>query len=537
MFHKLPEKYIEELPHKFTCPYCYEPNAMAIAASTLVRDYLLTRLDWADELHLGKMFGVLIVERNDGTIGFVAAYSGNIDGRNDHQYFVPPIFDCQNPNGHFKQEEEAISSINRQIENIEVDSHYLTLIKSLDDIIYNSKKDIDTIRKTYQQHKILRAEERKRGVSAERVAELIRESQFEKAELKRIEHRWAKLIDEKNEQIALINNKISALRQERKEKSETLQNWLFEQYRVANGRGEYRNLKNIFIDSRNCLPPGGAGECCAPKMLQFAYANCLRPVAMAEFWVGDSPIGEIRRDGEFYPACHSKCEPILNYMLEGVDIEENRLKIKPVKELAKIYEDDSLIIVNKPEGLLSVPGKESSDSVYARLKKQCAYNEVFIVHRLDMATSGLLVVAKSREIYVAMQRKFAEREVQKRYVAIVCGNPQNDFGLIDLPLRLNPQDRPLQVVDKEHGKQAQTRYKVIEHNQQTGTTRVEFYPITGRTHQLRVHSAYAEGLNCPIKGDVLYGSPSDRLYLHAEMIQFVHPKTNRIVKFEVKADF
>jgi tRNA pseudouridine32 synthase / 23S rRNA pseudouridine746 synthase len=259
---------------------------------------------------------------------------------------------------------------------------------------------------------------------------------------------------------------------------------------------------------------------------------------MAEFWWGVSPKSEIRKHGQFYPACRGKCEPILAHMLDGLDVEKNPMLTNHAegKEIEIIYEDDSILVINKPAEFLSVPGKNVEDSVLARIKNKLPEaTGPLIVHRLDMSTSGLILIAKNKEVHKDLQNQFIERTVKKQYVALLEGIVSKDEGLIDLPLRVDLDNRPYQIVCYEYGKSAQTKWKVIERlNDQT---KVNFYPITGRTHQLRVHAAHKFGLNTPIVGDDLYGSREKRLYLHAESIEFIHPVSKKTLKVQVEPDF
>lgn len=345
-----------------------------------------------------------------------------------------------------------------------------------------------------------------------------------------------------------FETEIEQLKTERKERSAALQRKLFGQFRMLNARGEVKDLYTIFEQTVQKVPPAGAGECALPKLLQYAYLHQLKPLAMAEFWWGDSPKNEIRHHGYYYPSCKGKCEPILQHMLQGLEVDENPLlnSIHEDEELEIVYEDEWLVVVNKPTGMLSVPGKEEDrDSVYHRLKKK--YPDAtgpMIVHRLDMATSGLLLVAKTKEVHQHLQAQFASRSIKKRYVAVLDGAtatvektalPPGRTGRIELPLCLNPLDRPRQIVSREHGKEAITEYRIISESEKH--IRIAFYPLTGRTHQLRVHAAHPEGLGCPILGDELYGKKADRLYLHAEYIEFRHPISGKILRIQKEADF
>ena len=332
---------------------------------------------------------------------------------------------------------------------------------------------------------------------------------------------------------------IETLKEERKQRSIALQQWIFEQFRLRNARSEEQDIYSIFTQTAHRNPPAGTGECAAPKLLQYAYLNNLQPLAMAEFWWGDSPKGEIRRHGHYYPACRHKCEPILNFMLQGLEVEPNPLLTSntDATQLETVYEDDYLLVVNKPAGMLSVPGKTGQASVLTLLQER--YPDAtgpILVHRLDMATSGLLLAAKDKDTHALLQKQFEGRTVKKRYIALLESIPQAEpKGFIRLPLRPDFDNRPLQMVCYEYGKPAVTRYEIMD--TENDRTRMAFYPETGRTHQLRVHAAHPEGLNCPIVGDPLYGQPADRLYLHAERLEFRHPITDKRMQIIKEAPF
>ena len=414
----------------------------------------------------GKMFGVLVVEEGDrsqetgvrNAYGFLAAYSGLLEGRNDWDYFVPPVYDAQQPDGYFKTREREI-------------------MQSAD----------------------------------------------------------------------------------HKELSQELQLWLFRQYRLLNARGETKDLVEIWQDYHSAprirekypLPPGGTGDCCAPKLLQYAYQHDLKPVCMAEFWCGESPKSLIRYHGQFYPACSGKCKPVLAWMLQGLDVDPNPDEQGYQHLVPKIvWEDDAMAVVDKPSGMLSMPGKIDEYSVATWAQEK--WPGAMVVHRLDMQTSGILLVAKTEEAYHQLQAQFEVRSVKKKYLAIVEGVPEKEHGVIDLPLCSDPLNRPLQIVDYEHGKRAITEYRVLP--SVTGGrffcytadvtkepspcyTLLALWPHTGRTHQLRVHCAHQEGLGCPIVGDELYGRKADRLYLQAQAIAFDHPVTGKRMHFELKEGF
>ena len=527
------------LPDKFTYPFHYTPHPLCVMAADEVQVYLQHQAQWQDELQQGKMFGVLIVQTTEGEIGYLAAFSGILAGKNIHPYFVPPIYDLLQPDGFFKKEEEHISVINHRIRELEEDTSYQKCRQALEEETARCSQLLSQAKAKLKAAKELRDRRRQtEQLSESEQAAMIRESQFQKAELKRLERSLKEHLSSLQKETDTYVSQIEALKNERKSRSATLQQQLFEQFRLLNARGEAKDLCSIFAHTVHKIPPAGAGGCAAPKLLQYAYFHHYRPVAMAEFWWGDSPKAEIRHHGHYYPACKGKCEPILGHMLQGLEVEENPLLEDNHRTtvLDIIYEDDYLLIVNKPAGMLSVPGKETADSVYSRIRH--LYPDAtgpLVVHRLDMATSGLLLIAKTKEVHQNLQAQFSNRSIKKRYTALLEGIVSNEEGTIDLPLCLNPLDRPRQIVDKEHGKPAITRYRVLARTE--SQTLVAFYPLTGRTHQLRVHSAHSLGLHCPIKGDELYGSKADRLYLHAESLEFTHPVSKEKVTIEVKADF
>lgn len=529
------------LPERFTYPFCYTPHPLCILAAKEVQSYLTRQTAWKDELRQGKMFGVLIVQTEHGETGYLAAFSGILAGKNLHPFFVPPVYDLLQPQGFFKIEEENISSINRNIRQLENDKAYAALSAELARTIQSAEDILATAKAQLKEAKTAREQRRKeKELNAQEEAELIRESQFQKAEYKRLERSWKARITTLQTQTEDWEKRISALKSERKTRSAALQQKLFEQFGMLNYRGELKNLCEIFGQTVHKTPPAGAGECAAPKLLQQAYLHGWKPIAMAEFWWGDSPKTEIRHHGHYYPACKGKCEPILQHMLQGLQVEENpmlkRMQV-PSQNLEIVYEDPWLSVINKPAGMLSVPGKEDAVSVYSLMREQ--YPEAdgpLTVHRLDMATSGLMLIAKTKRVHQNLQAQFKNRLVRKRYVALLEGIVPKDKDTVDLPLCLNPLDRPRQMVHTEHGKPAITDYQVLE-RLDGKRTRIAFYPRTGRTHQLRIHAAHPLGLHCPIIGDELYGEKADRLYLHAEYLEFTHPITGETVRITKEAEF
>lgn len=489
----------------------------------------------------GKMFGVLVVAKEDTqvsenqqntTLYYLAAFSGQLYDKSVLPGFVPPVFDFLDPDGYFKQHEAEITAINQEINGLESDSLYIESRKKYQRLQADAEVAIAAAKQKMLEAKTKRdAERSQRMLSAAEEAAFVKESQFLKAELRREKKRWSEAIAEAKAEVDVYEQRIDELANRRKTMSEALQNWLFEHFVMVNYAGERRNLLDIFRGTVQQLPPSGTGECCEPKLLQYAYTHGLRPIQMAMFWWGKSPEGEIRHHLHYYPACSGKCKPVLTYMLPP-----EVLAAQPQRTLAEqleiVYEDGDLWVVNKPSGMLSVPGKSHHESVISILQERCQDGETpLVVHRLDMDTSGLLVVAKHKTAHYRLQKQFRDREIHKTYVAVLDGDPLpiGGEGRIELPLSSDLMHRPFQMVDKEHGKPAITEYLVVDEHV------VELHPLTGRTHQLRVHCAHAEGLGRPIQGDNLYGRRADRLYLHAARIAFAHPMSGEEMVFERKS--
>lgn len=528
------------LPERFTYPFCYTPHPLCVMAAEEVQNHLSKQSDWQEELSQGKMFGVLIVQTEDGSIGYLTAFSGILAGKNIHPYFVPPVYDLLQPQGFFKIEEENISAINRRIRRLEEDKKYIDLRSNLTQTTQSAQDALSIAKIQLKEAKEKRELLRKTGqLDAKEEADLIRESQFQKAEYKRLERSWKDKIASLQVEAGNWEKQIQELKAERKVRSAALQQQLFEQFRMLNYRGEVKTLRDIFEQTVHKTPPAGAGECAAPKLLQQAYLHHWKPIAMAEFWWGNSPKNEVRHHGYYYPACKGKCEPILRHMLQGLEVEANPMQQEAERgneKLNIVYEDQWLLIINKPAGMLSVPGKERQTSIYDLARE--AYPEAegpMIVHRLDMATSGLLIIAKDKKTHQHLQAQFKNRSIRKKYIALLDGIVPEDESTIELPLCPNPLDRPRQMVDTQYGKPAITYYQVLERTDKY--TRIAFYPHTGRTHQLRVHAAHPSGLHCPIIGDELYGKKDKRLYLHAESIEFTHPVNGQSMCVTEKADF
>lgn len=538
-------------PEVFTFPFYYEPHPLSIIAAKELQEYLETQNDFQHNfglnknqagLVIGKMFGILVCKNDSGQLGYLWAFSGKLADSNHHKRFVPPVFDMLKTDGFFKKEEQHLNQLNRDIEKLEKAEAYQQALKTLKKVEEDALADLE---KQKQRIKTLKKERDAKRLKLpvtihpnelENIEKsMSEESRRESILLKKMTKYWNYKKTEALANVQYFEKEINQLKTERRQKSAELQQKLFDHYVFLNQFGKEKSIGEIF----NNNPPAGAGECAAPKLLHYAYSNRLKPIAMAEFWWGQSPASEVRKHKQFYPACKSKCEPILmNHMLEGLMMEANPFEqdFDEIQNPQIIYEDEVMLAVNKPAEFLSVPGKTISDSVYNRIKK--LYPNAtgpLIVHRLDMSTSGIMLIAKNEETYVNLQKQFIQRKVQKRYVAVLDGILKNPSGLIDLPLRVDLDDRPRQLVCYEYGKTAQTRWEVVEiKNKQT---RVYFYPITGRTHQLRVHAAHQSGLQLPIVGDDLYGKKADRLHLHAESIRFVHPVTKEEMTLSVALEF
>ena len=542
-----------ELPEKFTFPFYYEPHSLAKLAAKELQIYLESQTDFTHnfgfdanetENPIGKMFGVLVVKNKTGQLGYLAAFSGKLEDESCPEPFVPPVFDLRTPNSFYRKGEQEIENINQQLTTLKNDPKYLHLKKIVKKKSKEIEEDLALQRRKMKRSKKerkLRKNEAFQNIAAKDFAilttKLAQESFNDQFFYKELLAYYTHQTDQNRKELLSFETQIATLKKLRKETSALLQKTLFEKFQFLNSKKEPKALIDIF-NNPEIKPPAGSGECAAPKLLQFAYKNELTPICMAEFWWGISPNSDIKKHQNFYPACQGRCKPILAHMLDGIPVDENLLlkEISTDKALEIIYEDDALIVVNKPAEFLSVPGKEINDSIYTRIKEQ--YPDAtgpLIVHRLDMSTSGILLLTKTKEANKVLQSQFIKRTIQKRYIALLDGDVLGDKGKINLPLRLDVNDRPKQLVCFEHGKNAQTIWEVI--NREQGKTRVYLYPITGRTHQLRVHAAHKKGLNHPILGDDLYGTKQDRLHLHAEFIAFSHPTTDEKMSFRVPPGF
>ena len=584
MIHFYPEDFIFEEPQEFTDPFRYVPHPLVRFAASEV----IARIDADPNLRVafseGKMLGVLVCsatisdDKHDGsqsrsmgvcstrpsclsstakgTICYIAAFSGTIDGRSQIDGFVPPIYDLTIPDGYFKMREAEISAINLRIEQILKSQELSALRQALTDAGQDRDRQFSLMRASMKAAKKKREETRSLCTDPSVVERLVKESQFEKAEARRLKLSWKACIGQIQSQIDGLLEEVEALKKERASMSDRLQDWIFRQYIVHNALGEEASIADIFSESA-LTPPGGTGECAAPKLLEYAFRHGLRPLAMGEFWYGKSPDTAVRSHGKFYPSCTSKCGPLLKFMLKGSSRSNSTAEFSPARKFVIVYEDDSVIVVEKPSGMPSVPGLDGKESLLEQLSaisdKRTESKHLYPVHRLDMDTSGIMVFAKTPEAAVNLRKQFEEHSVRKTYMARVCsgeipeGAPKEihlvtNAGHIDLPLSADYDERPRQKVDFKQGKPAHTEYQVVKEHHD-GTADLLLYPYTGRTHQLRVHCAHHLGLGRPIVGDFLYGghhtlipdeshTPHEpRLHLHALSISFRHPVTSELLTF------
>lgn len=526
-------------PEAFTWPFHYVPHQLSVIAAEEVKQFLAMRPEWGEEIARGKMFGVLVVEDSEGRLGYLAAFSGNLAGSNLHEYFVPPIYDMLQPGDFFRRGEAEITAINNNISRIEQSVEYISGKQDLEAATADAERQLAELKSVLAERKTMRDIRRNAGEDKDM---LILESQRDNADLQRLKRKLKEYVATCAERCNVFVAELTKLKDERQRRSYLLQMQLFEQFRILNGRGEIKTLVELFAPTAQGVPPAGAGECAAPKLLQYAFLKSYKPIAMAEFWQGASPRGEVRHHDAFYPACNGKCKPILSFMLEGLNVEQNPLCNIVPSEPHILWEDRWLVAIDKPCGMLSVEGKSGVRSVQDWFSER--YPDLLgpnIIHRLDQSTSGILILAKDKATHKAMQEQFVKRTVKKRYTALLRGVVVEDCGTIDLPMRLDYDNRPRQMVAAD-GKRAVTEYRVLSRD--GARTRVEFYPITGRTHQLRLHSAHRLGLNAPIVGDEIYGvvgagdtSAVSRLCLHASYLAFTHPHTGEEITISSPAEF
>ncbi|HEU0030649.1 MAG TPA: RluA family pseudouridine synthase [Kofleriaceae bacterium] len=514
-----------ELPDVLASPFAHgEPHPLARRAADETFA-IVQRLDVGLERD-GKMFGVLVVADRDGRIGYLRAFSGMLAGSWLVDGFAPPVFDREVRDAVWLAGERELDALTAELAAHDHEAEPRRRARAA--LQARHAAELDELRARHRANREARSQQRAHAADAHALDQL---SRGDKAERRRLLARHADELRPMTDEVARLDAEARRLVDERTARSQALFDHVIDSYVLANARGERARLRDVFAPE---LPPGGAGDCAAPKLLAAAYRERLRPLALAEIWWGASPATGGRHHGRCYPACRGKCGPVLGFMLQGLAVER-----APVfatahdTELRVVHEDPWLVVVDKPAGMLSVPGRDAAlaDSVQSRLRARDG--DVRLVHRLDLDTSGLLVAAKDAASHAVLQAQFARREVGKRYVAWVDGAVTGDHGTIELALRVDLDDRPRQIHDPVHGKPAITEWRVLA---RTPTrTKLALCPRTGRTHQLRVHTAL--GLGAPIVGDRLYGHAAERLLLHAEALTFTHPHTGERVELESPAPF
>ena len=535
--HLFPSDITFDIPERFTDPFRYSPHPLVRVAA----DILMQRISSSEKLCAyfseGKMLGVLVVSDSSGQLGYLSAFSGNVSGHSRIEGFVPPIFDLLDPSGHFKIKEAEITAINTSISVLENSHQMKDMKRILSDAERDRDEEIGLQKARMAVSKRERNEIRHGNDDPALLSGLIRESQFEKAELRRLKLGWEEKIRSIKDDILTIEEELKTMKRRRAEMSDALQKWIFSQYIVHNALGESSSIGEVFA-SHGIIPPGGTGECAAPKLLEYAYRNRLKPLAMGEFWYGRSPETAVRTQGHFYPSCTSKCGPLLGYMLKGLSIgADNQIYGRP----QTVFEDDHIIAISKPSGMPSVPGLDGRESLEEWLCSSYGQN-IYPVHRLDMDTSGIILFTKDLQSSIDLQKQFEAHSISKTYKARLStaaeGKPvaEGDKGEIRLALSADYDERPRQKADPQQGKSAITVYEVSS-VRSDGSIDIVFHPYTGRTHQLRVHSAHTLGLGHPIVGDLLYGgSSASRLYLHAFEISFNHPVTGARMTLSTSAN-
>ncbi len=538
-FHKLIDTENIALPERLNNPFYYQPSPLGLRAFSMFESQLLNRKDiqqYFENSDIGKMLGLLVVQNASGALGYLAAFSGKLGDTTQVSGFVPPVYDTYETEGVFKVGDRKLSSLTQQIENVE-QKHLAPLKASYKAKFSAQQLEIEGIKSQIKLDKAKRDTLRSTA-NEETLKQLDQESAKQQMGFKSLKKKLALELASLQADIDIYEQQVQALKSERKSFSQHLQEQIFSSYQFLNGRSESKDLLHIFRDFGIAIPPSGAGECAAPKLLHFAFQHALKPIELLEFWWGQASPSQIRVQGKFYPSCRSKCEPILKHMLQGCAVEAmpKLTADERLENLEILYQDAHLAAINKPHDVLSVPGKVDSPSVADYLRKLFPNAEQpILVHRLDRATSGVLLVAMNQKIYVDLQAQFMNRSVKKKYIALLDGVIEQKSGRIHLPLRVDLDNRPQQLVCFEHGLEATTRFEVLEVSEQQ--TRIAFYPITGRTHQLRVHAAHPLGLNVPILGDDLYGTPANRLHLHANTIRFTHPVTGKMMNVQSRVEF
>jgi tRNA pseudouridine32 synthase/23S rRNA pseudouridine746 synthase len=537
------------------CPYSGEilrlPRTLQVEviAQNLMQEIKIYGDRWIE----GKMYGVLLVENSDGEKFVLKAFSGLLNGESQIAGWVPPIAGREkvaieeaitlSKLATIKQELIELSEIPERLEYAQKSQEYVLQFQLLQDQHRISK----------QQRQIKRSQSL--PLSEVDLQELERESQQEKMLRRDFKRDRDQVLQPLQEAIAIADSKMLTLKKQRRELSRTLQTQMHNAYVLTNFAGETRSLRELITEG---AMPTGMGDCCAPKLLHYAAIHNLTPIAMAEFWWGLPSADGYKIQGEFYGACVERCQPLMGFLLSGRRSppaplikggEEIRNQFPLYKgdlggTLQIIFEDEYLLAIAKPPDLLSVPGRylDTQDSVLSRLRQYLGKEmdeqmEIYPVHRLDRQTSGVLLFARDLDSLRHLQKQFQDRQVHKIYEALLSGKITIEKGAIDLPLWGNPENRPHQQVDFVKGKPSVTQFQILR--QEENHTRIEFIPLTGRTHQLRVHAADARGLGMTILGDRLYGchAETSRLHLHARELTFTHPRSQEMICLQIPVTF
>ncbi|MEZ9700653.1 pseudouridine synthase [Vibrio sp. 10N.261.46.E12] len=537
------------LPTRFTFPYYYTPHPTCELAMLDLQQSLVDC--GVNENSLGNLYAVLLVQNSTTLeLGYLSAFSGlqldpSLVSQLQNISFVPPAFDLEQFQSQNSESLDRQLQLADDIENLQQSHNLDELLAELEALKVESAQSIEAFQLAMAANKAQRNELREQAnqekalgnleSAANLLKQLGNQSSQEKRDLKALRIEWKHKTAERQSQVDAIESELKNRKQDHQAISEQLETQRLSHYRFFNQAKQSKNLLEL-LDNKNALE--GSGDCCLPKLLNFAFEYGFKPLALSEFWWGLPPTDIIRQHGNLYPVCQSKSFEILEHQLNGIELEDNPLIVNPAvgKSFDIVYEDDEIVVVNKPEEFLSVPGKFIEDSIYTRIKAR--YPDAtgpLIIHRLDMSTSGLLILALTAESNKHIQKQFIDRTVEKRYTALLDGEVTGESGDISLPLRGDITDRPRQLVCHQHGRNAETHWQVVgAHN---GKTKVHLYPRTGRTHQLRVHCAHPQGLGVPIRGDDLYGYKRERLHLHAGYLKLIHPTTGEWMEFEVPSEF
>ncbi|MDO6462120.1 RluA family pseudouridine synthase [Granulosicoccaceae sp. 1_MG-2023] len=522
-------------PAVFPSPFSNSPHPLARHAAQLLMQQLQGRLPEADVC--GRMAAVLVVRDGAGQLGWLAGLSGEIPAGADG--FVPPIDDSDARQASEVAAAEDIAVIDAQISAERESAAYRGLLQQIARLETLLEADLQRLQTARERNRIARKAARAQALAeGDKAAEaaLNRASRAEREAIRQCRREGQAQLAAPQAALADCERRLEALQTARRRRLALRDRQCFDHYRLRDFRGGQPSLRALYRPSQ---PLPGSGDCAEPRLLHYAATRRWQPLAMASFWWGASPAAEVRHHGRFYPACRGRCGPLLPAQLSGVETEPMpRMALYfDASEPVVIYEDETIVVADKPSGMLSVPGKRTSDSVVTRLQARYGSGtEIMAVHRLDMSTSGVMLLAKSLGAFVHLQKQFSARQVSKRYEAILDGTLRQAQGEISLPLRTDFADRPRQVVCDQHGKAALTRWQRLA--LENGRSRVAFFPHTGRTHQLRLHAAHPRGLGLPILGDELYGLNTDlRLHLHACELRIRHPQDGRALCFSAATPF